>query len=256
MSKIFDLNGKIAVVTGGVSHLGLAMSTALADYGAEVVLISRNEENLKKAYDTNPRFSYFKCDVTKEEELESTIDKIIEKYGKIDILVNNAYSGDRKKIEDLDKKSWDEAMEKALTVYYLPIKVVSKHMLKRNSGSIINIASLFSYLAPDQRMFLDLNNNVSIHYAVAKGGILQMTRYLAVLWANKGIRVNAISPGFFPKKKGHDRLDYMNAMCSRIPMSRIGQPNELAGTIVLLASDASSYMTGSNIIVDGGYSIW
>lgn len=254
MDNIFSLKGKVAIVTGGASHLGLPISKTFADYGATVCIITRNIDTLKNLKDK--RINKYCLDITNESDLKNTMDAINDKYGHIDILVNNAYSGDRRKIEDLDKKLWDEAMEKALTVYYLPTKEVSKYMLKQNSGSIINIASLFSYLAPDQRMFLDLNNNVAIHYAVAKGGILQMTKYLATLWATRGIRVNAISPGFFPKKKGHDRLDYMNSMTGRIPMCRIGQPNELVGAALLLASDAGSYMTGSNIIVDGGYSIW
>ena len=105
-------------------------------------------------------------------------------------------------------------------------------------------------------MHLDLGNAAAAHHAAAKGGILQLTKYLAALWASNGIRVNAISPGYFPQKRGVERLDYMEEVTKRIPMGRIGTPSEVAGAVVFLASDAASYITGQNIVIDGGYSIW
>ncbi len=259
--KLFSLENKIVIITGGYSHLGSSMSKALASFGANVVLIGRNEQALRdfvNQYQSQGcnRFEYFVCDVTREEDFQKVIEKVLSIHGTIDVLINSAYSGKREKFEDLTKSAWNDGLEHALTHYFTCIKAVSPVMLKACSGSIINIASLFSYLAPDQRMYLDLKNNPPIHYAVSKGGILQMTRYLATLWADKGIRVNAISPGWFPKKRGPERPDYMHEITSRIPMGRIGQPDDLAGIAVYLASEASSYVTGQNFIVDGGYSVW
>ena len=129
-------------------------------------------------------------------------------------------------------------------------------MFKAKKGSIINIASIYGFLGTDQRIFKPLGRKSPLHYSVCKGGILQMTRFLATLWADKGIRVNAISPGHFPPKRGPNKPDYMHELKKRIPLGRIGQPDDLAGVTVFLASDASSYVTGQNLIVDGGWSAW
>ncbi|MFQ5771575.1 MAG: SDR family oxidoreductase, partial [bacterium] len=259
--NLFSLQNKIIIITGGAGHLGSPMSKALASFGATVILIGRNEQKLRdfvkqNQTEGNNRFEYFVCDVTREEDFQEVVKKVVSNHGKIDVLINNAHSGKREKFEDLTKAAFCDGLEHTLTHYFTCIKTVSPIMLKAGSGSIINTASLFSYLAPDQRMYLDLGNCPPIHYAVAKGGILQMTRYLATLWADKGIRVNGISPGWFPQKRGPERPDYMHEITRRIPMGRIGQPDDLAGIVVYLASDASSYVTGQNFIVDGGYSIW
>ncbi len=259
--NMFSLENKVVIITGGAGHLGSAMSKALADFRAQVNIVGRNEARLKEFVAQNQppnenRLEYFICDICNEADFQEVVKQVVSKHGKIDVLINNAHSGKREKFEDLTKEGWQDGLEHTLTHYFTCIKAVSPLMLKAGKGCIINNASLWSYLAPDQRMYLDLQNNPPIHYAVAKGGALQMTRYLATLWADKGIRVNAISPGWFPQKRGPERPDYMNEINSRIPMGRIGQPEDLAGIIVYLASDASSYVTGQNIIIDGGYSVW
>jgi len=259
--QLFSLNGKVAIVTGGAGYLGSGISKALASFGAKVIIIGRTEQKLKDFISQNKlmfpnKFEYFVCDVTHEEEFQNVVKDIRSKHGKIDILVNNAYGKQNEKFEELTKELWYQALENTLTHYFTCIKTVSPIMLKKRSGSIINIASLYSFLGTDQRIFVPLGNKSPIHYSVAKGGILQMTRYLSMLWADKDIRVNAISPGHFPPKRGPERPDYMHELTTRIPLGRIGKPDDLAGVVVLLASDASSYITGQNIVVDGGWSVW
>jgi len=259
--QMFSLENKVVMITGGAGHLGAAMSKALASFGANVIMIGRNEQKLSDLVKQNRppgnnSFEYYVCDVTREEEFQGVVEKVISKHGKIDVLINTAHSGKREKFEDLTKAGWNDGLEHTLTHYFTCIKAVSPIMLKAGSGSIINIASLYSFLGVDQRIFLDLGNNTPIHYTVAKGGILQMTRYLATLWGDKGIRVNAISPGYFPQKRGPERPDYMYELTRRIPMGRIGQPDDLAGIVVYLASEASSYVTGQNFVIDGGWSVW
>jgi gluconate 5-dehydrogenase len=129
-------------------------------------------------------------------------------------------------------------------------------MEKQGRGVIINNASLWGIVSPDPRTYLDLKNEPPIFLPAAKAGVVQLSKYLAVLYASKGIRVNAISPGFFPQRRGPDRPDYMREITARIPMARIGLPHEIAGIVAFLFSDAASYMTGQNIIVDGGYTLW
>ena len=259
--EIFSLVDKVAIVTGAYGYLGSAISKVLASFGANVLLVGRDENKLKDFINKNQelfnnKFEYFKCDVTNEEDFKSIVGNIKSKYGKIDILVNNAYGKQNEKFEELTKELWYQALENTLTHYFTCIKSVSPIMLKKRKGSIINVASLYGFLGTDQRIFSPLGKKSPIHYSVAKGGILQMTRYLAMLWANDGIRVNAISPGHFPPKRGPERPEYLDELTKRIPLGRIGKPNDLAGVVLLLASDASSYITGQNIVVDGGWSVW
>lgn len=249
MNNIYDLTGKIAIVTGGAGHLGRSISQALVEYGAKVIVVGRIKDiELKGCEYYSVNLNLFSID--------GVVDKIIRDYKGVDILINAAYSGNREEFFDLELDDLYEGLMKTVSPYFKAIKEVAPIMLSQGEGSIINIASLFSYLAPDQRMYLDTGNAPSIHYAVGKHGVLGMTRYLATLWADKGIRVNAISPGWFPKNRGEDRPDYMAEITRRIPMGRIGQPSDLAGVAIYLASDASSYVTGQNIVVDGGYSVW
>jgi len=259
--KLFSLEGKVAIVTGAYGHLGTSISKALAGFGANVILVGRNEQKLKDFVNRNQksfknRFEYFVCDVTHEDDFQNIVDKVVTNFGSVDILVNNAYKKQYEKFEELTKELWNHALEHTLTHYFTCIKAVSHTMLKAKKGSIINIASIYGFLGTDQRIFAPLGRKSPIHYSVSKGGILQMTRYLATLWAEKNIRVNAISPGHFPPKRGPERPDYISALTDRIPLGRIGQPDDLAGVVVFLASDASSYITGQNVVVDGGWSIW
>lgn len=259
--NIFSLEGKLAIVTGGAGYLGSAISKALAGFGAIVVVLGRREQTLIDFVNQNQlsfgnRFIYFVCDVTDEKNFNEVVEEVVAQHGTVDILVNNAYGKQNETFDELTKESWNHALEISLTHYFTCTKAVSPIMLEAQKGTIINIASLYAFLGTDQRIFAPLGNKSPIHYSVAKGGVLQMTKYLATLWAIKGIRVNAISPGHFPPKRGPERPDYMHELTSRVPMGRIGQPDDLLGTVVLLASDASSYITGQNIIVDGGWSVW
>ncbi len=253
--KLFSLDNKLAIVTGAYGHLGTAISHALAMNGADVVLIGRNENELKKLANQNKnKFKYHICDVTDEKEFKN----IVNQYESVDILINSAYGKQNEPFEKLTKSEWNHALENTLTHYFTCAQAVSPKMLKQQSGVIINIASLYAFLGVDHRIFLDLGNNPPIHYAVSKGGVLQITRYLATLWADKGIRVNSISPGYFPKKKPNipERPDYIEEITMRTPMKRIGKPEDLMGSVIYLASNASSFVTGQNLIVDGGWSVW
>jgi len=259
--SLFSLKGKIAIVTGGAGHLGSAISKTLAGLGANVIVLGRTEKTLKNFVDQNQafygdRFKYFVCDVTDENNFQKVVEETVAKYGAVDILVNNAYGKQNESFDELTKEAWNKALDISLTHYFTCSKAVSPIMLDKKSGSIINIASIYSFLGTDQRVYEPLGRKTPMHYSVAKGGILQMTRYLAMLWAEKGIRVNAISPGAFPPKRGPDNPDYMDELTQRVPLGRVGQPHDLAGVIALLASESSSYITGQNLVVDGGWSVW
>lgn len=261
LSSPFSLEGKVVIVTGGAGHLGAEISKGLAAAGAIVHAIGRDIEKLQLLSEFNKKFSRTRIfvdsvDVKNEKSFSVFAQSIVDMHGKVDCLVNNANSAKREAWEALDKSNWIEGLDGSLNHYFSCTKVVSKFFLKQKYGTIVNNASLFAFLAPCFPMHLDLGNAAAAHHVAAKGGILQLTKYLAALWAPEGIRVNAISPGYFPQKRGVERPDYMAEVKKRIPMRRIGNPAEVAGAVVFLASDAASYITGQNIVIDGGYSIW
>ncbi|MDP1728838.1 MAG: SDR family oxidoreductase [archaeon] len=261
--QMFSLENQVAIVTGGAGHLGSAISKSLAAFGAKVIVLGRNKQTLDsflEKYDSQfkGRFDAEVCDVTDKSQFEKIVDSTLKKYDKIDVLVNAAYQKSNKKFEDMSVEDWTSAINGALTHYAFCTQEVSKSMLKKGKGSVINIASLYASLGTDSRIFLDLGNCPGVDYSVAKHGVLGMTKYLATRWATRGIRVNAISPGYFPKMNPNvpERKDYIIEICNRTPMRKIGQPDDLAGAIVYLASNASSFVTGQNLIVDGGWSSW
>lgn len=197
-----------------------------------------------------------RCDVFNEPEFAMLVESIWNQGGRVDALINNANSAKRETWEELDKNAWLAGMDGALTHYFTCAKAVSNYMLKAGGGTIVNTSSLFGFLAPNFRMYPEGIRGPAAHHSAAKAGVLQLTSYLAALWGERGIRVNAVSPGFFPQKRGPERPDFMRELQIRIPMGRIGQPPDLVGAVVFLVSDASAYVTGQNLVVDGGYSLW
>ena len=252
--NIFDLKDKVAIITGGYGHLGLSMSKALASFGAKVFVMGRRGP---KKIDFDGNLTFIRCDVTNPTQVKNRIYDILENEHTIDILVNNAFSEERKSIEDITKEEWDSGINNILSHSFFCTQSVIPQMLKQGSGSIINVSSIYGLLGHDQSLYQEVKSS-SIFYSVAKGGILQMTKRLATEYGSKGIRVNTISPGNFPKKTPGvpERPGYIIDLSKRTPMKRVGQPDEVAGAAVFLSSEASSYVTGQNIVVDGGWSIW
>ena len=253
-ANLFRIDGRVVIVTGGAGHLGGEISKGLAAMGAHVIAVGRNPERLAQI--KNDKIECVSCDVQNESEFADAIEDVRRRHGRIDGLVNNANAAQRETWEELDAGTWRAGLDATLTHYFTCTKVVAAHMLAAGRGAVVNNASIFGFLAPNADMYPQDIRGPSAHHAAAKAGILQLTRYLAAEWAAKGVRVNAVSPGWFPRKRGPERPDFMQAVTSRIPMKRIGQPRELVGAVVFLMADASSYVTGQNLIVDGGYSIW
>lgn len=263
-NNLFSLKDKIAIVTGGAGHLGTSICKGLASFGADVVAVGRSEKGEKLAEDYKEKFdgriAYKRGDVSKPIEFRRVVEEIRKEYGGIDVLVNNAFNEKRvRDILDVEEEDWLNDLNTILGGCWYCSKEVIPEMLKRGKGSIINISSIYGVLGLDKRAFLDIKPPTP-QYVAGKAGILGLTKRLATEYATKNIRVNAISPGPFPKSPENlndpGRPDYVLSLANRVPMERVGEPDEIAGAAIFLASDASSYITGQNILVDGGFSVW
>ena len=252
MHNPFDLTGRIALVTGAARGLGQAIAAGLARNGATVVYNGRDRAALEAARapiaKDGGKTDIGVFDVTSAEAVKAGVAAIEDKHGAIDIVVNNAGIQRRNPVAEFKLADWDAIMATNLTAPFLVAQAVVPGMAKRKRGSIINIASLTSELA---------RPNV-VPYTASKGGVRQLTRGLAVELAPLGIRANAIAPGYFKTEMNRalmDNAEFVAWVNMRTPMKRWGDPDELAGIAVFLASDAASYLTGQTIYVDGGMSV-
>jgi gluconate 5-dehydrogenase len=248
--NLFDLSGKVAVITGATHGLGMAMAEGLASAGAELAITSTTPSKLEEALNYYREKGYnatgYLFDVTDEREAAQKVALMIATHGKIDILVNNAGIIKRVPAIDMDVEDFRKVIDVDLTGPFIMAQLVGKHMIKRRSGKIINICSMMSELGRD---------NV-VAYASAKGGLKMLTKSLATEWAKHNIQVNGIGPGYFATSQtepirvdGHPFNDFI---INRTPDGRWGDPEDLAGTAIFLASDASRFINGQIIYVDGG----
>ena len=253
IKEMFDLSGRVAIVTGGSRGLGLEMAEGLAEAGASLMLCARREEwlepTVKEMRGRGFKVEGMLCDVVNQEQVQAVVDKTIEAFGKVDILINNAGIswGERPERMPLDK--WQKVLDVNLTGAFLFAQAAGHEMLKREYGRIINVASVSGL-----RSSADGPHYAG--YAASKAGLFGLTRELAASWGRQGIRVNAIAPGFFHSRLADAAIEYAEpAIKARNPIARVGEAGELKGVAVFLASDASNYITGQIIVVDGGGTI-
>lgn len=258
--ELFSLQGKVAIVTGACGWLGSAMSRALAEAGARVVVTSRDAEKSAQFAITLPGSGHLGLgfNQSETETIPSFVAEVVGKMGQIDGLVNNAYGGTAPNIDTATAEDFDRAYHVGVTAYFLLARDVMLHLRQREApGSIINIASMYGVVASYPSAYEGLPVNSPPNYHALKGGVVHLTRHLAAYWAKYNIRVNAISPGPFPKPAIRDRITgFIPRLEEKVPLGRMGRPEELKGVVVLLASDAGSYITGQNLLVDGGWTAW
>jgi NAD(P)-dependent dehydrogenase (short-subunit alcohol dehydrogenase family) len=265
VQQLFDLTGQVALVIGGARDLGYDMALALAEAGAEVAITSRTLADAhasaqKIAAATGRKCSGFICDVRVEEQVSELVDAVLAAFGKIDILVNNAGGAqstrENKPLEQRPSEEWDRVIDVNMKGTFLCSKhVVAKAMKPARKGVIVNIASVAGVGGKDHRVYDGTEiGGVTIDYAAAKGGIVNMTREMACWLAQYNIRVNSISPGGF--WRGHSER-FTQQYSYLVPMGRMGQDGkDMKGPIVFLVSEASAYVTGVNLLVDGGMMAW
>jgi NAD(P)-dependent dehydrogenase (short-subunit alcohol dehydrogenase family) len=255
VKQLFDLSERVSVITGGATGLGLQMATALAEAGSNVVICSRRLENCEQAArgleTLGVKALALACDVTKADQVEAMKDAVMRKFGRIDVLVNNAGRAWIAPPEDTPLERWQQVLDLNITAPFLCSQVLGREMIKAQRGRIINIASVAGMVGRDPQTYN------SIAYCASKGALVNFTRDLAVKWAHHNIRVNAICPGFFVTPLNEKMLEKTRDHVLRgIPLGRTGGPDDLKGIVVLLASDASNFMTGAIIPVDGGAVAW
>ena len=250
---LFNLEGKVAVVTGAGKGIGKGMALGLADAGADVVVVARTQTDIDQTVaeiEQNGRKAMgISTDVKKKEEIEKMVEEALQTFGKIDILVNNAGMNIRTPALDVPEEEWELIIQTNMKSVFLASQAVGKHMVEQGHGSIINISSVAGQVA--------LRTGVA--YAATKAGIIQMTKTLALEWGKHNVRVNAIAPWYFRTPLTEKLLaneEYYNEIISRTPLRRVGDVKELVGPAVFLASEASSYVTGHTIFVDGGMSVY
>ncbi len=251
---LFDLSGRVAIVTGGSRGLGREIAEGLAEAGASLMLLARREQWLTPAVADMKAAGFacegMLCDVSDPKQVQAVIDRALETFGGLHILVNNAGVTWGAPIEDMPLDKWRLVIDTNLTGAFLFAQAAGHIMLTRGSGSIINISSVAGI-----KCLADLGPSI-VGYVASKGGLISMTRELAARWGRHGIRVNCLAPGFFPSRMSEKVLPFIQKEYEkRLPLGRIGRPGELKAVAVFLASEASSYITGQTIAVDGGDSI-
>ncbi len=260
--NIFDLEGKTIVITGGAGHLGKAMSEALAAFGADLFILGHDAaKNLRQAQILEKKYHLRLCqgvpfDMDDEKVIQTSIHKIFEATGKIDVLINNAAYSSAKAFHEFTNEEWQKGIEGTINGVFRVTKHVLPYMMEQKRGNIINIASMYGMVAPNMEIYGDSGQNNPANYGAGKAAVIQLTKYVACVYAKDGIRANAVSPGPFPNPTVQKNTDFIEALKEKNPMHRIGQPEDLQGIIIYLASDASRYMTGQNIAVDGGWTAW
>ena len=265
IDKLFDVSKKVVLITGASGLLGAEYSKIFLERGAFVVGLdiksSLASEDLSTQYPTN--YFFIVADVTSKSSLKAALKNINNKFGRISVLINNAAidsppsskDEDNGPFEEYPETTWDKVMDVNLKGVFLCCQIFGGYMAKYGDGSIINVSSIYGLVSPDQKLYSYLHKQNKVFYkpaaySASKSGILNLTRYLAVYWAKKNVRVNTLTlAGVF----NNQEQGFIKAYCERIPIGRMANLDEYNGSMLFLASEASRYMTGANLIIDGGW---
>lgn len=270
----FSLKNKIIIVTGGAGLLGEMHAEAILEAEGTPIILDMNQERidevvhrLKDKY--KKELSGYICDITKKEKIEEILNIVLKNYGRLDGLVNNAANNPKigkdqnsktlERFENMSLDFWNKDIEVGLTGTFLCCQVFGNYMASKKTGVILNFASDLAVIAPDQRLYRqeglaeDSQPVKPVTYSVVKTGVLGLTRYLSTYWAENNVRVNSISPGGV--FNGQDEV-FLGRVSERIPLGRMANRDEYKSSVVYLLSEASSYMTGANLVIDGGRSVW
>lgn len=266
LDKWYDLKSKVVMLTGAAGKIGHKYAEVLSECGADVACIRLKEEgcrelekHLTETYSTRPMG--MSVDITNKTEVQRAVDSIVKQYGKIDVLINNAVYEQLKHVvndqvlsfENFPLEVWQATIDVNLTGMFLCCQAVAKVMVQQGYGVILNISSVYGIVAADQRIYGDSKLNSNVAYATTKSGVLNFTRYLASYWQGKNIRVNSLSPGGVFSNQNEE---FVKNYSDRTMLGRMADIDDLCAAMLYLVSDASKYVTGFNLIVDGGWTAW
>jgi NAD(P)-dependent dehydrogenase (short-subunit alcohol dehydrogenase family) len=256
MSELFDLSEKVAVVTGGAGLIGSTLCEGLAEHDATVVLVDIDADTAEDvARSIDGEVVVKSLDINSEVAVEALFDSVVDSFGSVDILVNSAYPRNEnygRAYEDVSVTDWEENIRLNLNSYYLTCHKASEIMKDQGGGNIINVGSIYGTQAPDFDIYTGTEMTSPVEYAAIKGAVINFTRYLASYLGRYGIRANVLSPGGVFDDQDERFVEQYE---SRTPLSRMADPEDLKGPIVYLAADSSRYMTGQNLIIDGGWTV-
>ncbi len=264
--SLFDLSGRVLALTGGYGHLGRAIARGLAQHGARVVVVGRNEAAFAAAFeaDSNLSIEFETGDVADTASVKAAFQAIHRRHGALHGLINNAFYSKGQQPDALTDAEFAFGLDGSLGSTYRCIREVLPHLRANPTGAaggtsrgkIINVASMYGLVAPDFAAYADAPQMLNPpHYGAAKAGVVQLTKYFAAWLGPEQIQVNCVSPGAFPSPTVQQNVDFADELRRRIPAGRLGQPNDLAGAFVFLASAAADFVTGHNLVVDGGWTI-
>ena len=262
LSEMRDMSGEVVLITGAAGNIGQVITKSLLELGATVVMVDVDNFRLKEFKDGNEEFIdkiyFIECDLEREESIDLIFNYVKDSLGRLDVLINNAaFVGDSEiegwveKFENQSIETWKRALNVNLTASFALSKKFSYLLKSRNNGRIVNISSIYGFLGPDMSMYRDTNMGNPAAYSASKGGLTQLTRWLSTTLA-PDIRVNAISPGGIERSQPEK---FKHRYISKTPLNRLGTEEDLVGAVLFLSSNMSKYVTGEDIVVDGGYSV-
>jgi NAD(P)-dependent dehydrogenase (short-subunit alcohol dehydrogenase family) len=258
MVHTFDLKNKVILVTGGYGHLGRAITESLIYHKATVYVMGREESRFNEAFQNvpNSNLHFVLCDISDSDIINKSIDEILKKEEKIDVIINNAFYSRGQSPDEMSNEDWDYCLDGTLSSVFRMIKALIPIFKNQNNGKIINVSSMYGLVAPQFEAYSEHPEFLNPpHYGAAKAGVIQLTKYYASYLGKHNIQVNCVTPGPFPSNTVQEKGDFVVELEKRTCLGRIGTPEDLAGAFVFLASNASDYITGQNIIVDGGWTI-
>lgn len=259
MVKTFSLTNKVVLITGGYGFLGKAITESLLYHEAIVYVLGKNQTKYSEAFKSivdkeKTRLHFVSCDVSKTEAIESCFKDIAQKEGKIDVLINNAFYSKGQSPEQMTDEDWQYGIDGSLSSVFRCIRSSIPYFKTQGNGKIINVSSMYGVIAPQFDVYKRHPEFLNPpHYGAAKAGIIQLSKYYASYLGELNINVNSVTPGPFPSDTVKQQKDFITALEQKTALKRIGLPEDLAGAFIFLASEASNYVTGQNIIVDGGW---
>lgn len=261
MNNLFNLTNKVAIITGGYGHLGTAMTNALANYGAKVIVAGKSEDKFLEKFkkDENQNLIFKSCDILDSQSISNLFKDVSNQFGRIDIVINNAATLKGNNPENLSDEDWAYSLDALLGSVHKSIREVIPYMKQQGGGKIINVSSMYGVVSPDFKLYEGDKCEKYLnppHYGAAKAGMLQLTRYYATYLGKHNIYVNSITPGPFPSLPiQKENPAFIERLKNKNPLGKVGKPEDLSGVCVLLSSSASDFITGQNFIVDGGWTI-